>query len=378
MAEERNQKPTLKRIQQARQKGQVTRSKELNITLLFSFGGMTLFFTAKNILLAITNMMEHAFTVSRETIINAEHGNYSFIWHDIFQLIFTLLPFFLVTCIVILLSPYLLGGYVFSTYRINPNLNHMNPIQGLKRIFSFNSIIESIKLLIKFLLIVLIFFFFLNFYSKKIFYLHDNDLPTALFSSKILFIQSFVFIFLALLLTTAIDIAYQIWHQLIKLKMSLQEIKQEVKESDVNPDVKKHRRKIAQRILKHKKIAPITKADVIIIDSNHLAIALHYQKTKSAPTLIAKGTGHMANHLIKVAEQHQIEILSLPDLAQSIYHDTELYGEIPTNLYSAIAKVFAYIYQLKCYQSGIGPKPSPLTDLPTSKKFTTPQQDNLE
>lgn len=368
-SQERTQQATPKRRQQAREKGQIPRSKELNVAFLLLSSGISLVIIGPNIYQAFADIMQHSFVVTRD---NATSTGYIFevVRNDVKLIVKALLPFFIVVFITALCTPMLLGGFIFSTKSLAPKFERINPLKGIKRIFSLNSIVELVKAIIKFLIIGLVVFLFVKYNYKTLFQLYDFELPVAMQQAKNLLSGNFIFICFSLLFVASLDIPYQLWQHHSKLKMTTQEIKEESKESEASPEVKKRIRSNQQRISQNRMIQEIPKADVIITNPTHFAVALRYQTAiDAAPTVIAKGGDHMAHQIINLAKQHKIEVLSSPALARSIYFSTELYAEIPAGLYRAVAQVLAYIYQLKRFKSGLGQKPDTLGDLNIPDEF---------
>ena len=193
---------------------------------------------------------------------------------------------------------------------------------------------------------------------------YDYDLPNALSKAKILIGENFILICIILFLIASADIPYQLWQHNTKLKMTLHEVKEEAKESEISQEIKKRIRSAQQRISQNRMIQELPKADIVLTNPTHFAVALRYQTAvDSAPTVVAKGADHMAHQIVNLAKQHKVEVLSSPALARSIYHNTELFAEIPAGLYRAVAQVLAYIYQLKRYKSGQAELPAALGEL---------------
>ena len=189
--------------------------------------------------------------------------------------------------------------------------------------------------------------------------------------------QNYLYLCLALVLIAAVDVPYQLWQHSNRLKMTTQDVKDESKQSEVNQEVKGKIKQAQHRISQNRMIREVPNADVVITNPTHFAVALRYKVGKDqAPLLVAKGVELMAEQIKHIAKQHKVEIISAPPLSRAIYYSTELFHEVPSGLYKSVAKVLAYIYQLKRFRSGLAEKPEAPDELPIPLElYIEPKED---
>ncbi|ASQ45373.1 Flagellar biosynthetic protein FlhB [Legionella clemsonensis] len=214
--------------------------------------------------------------------------------------------------------------------------------------FSLKGMVEMAKALIKFLLVVVVAIVVLWWKISFLLNLADFSLSNAITSGLGTVAQCFLLISASLILIAAVDVPFQ-WHEHNKqLKMTKQELKDEYKETEGKPEVKSHIRKVQQEMARKRMMSEIPKADVVLTNPTHYAVALNYkQQGNKAPVVVAKGKDLIALQIIRVAQANYIPSLTVPTLARAIYFSTELNAEIPRGLYVAVAQVLAYIFQLK-------------------------------
>lgn len=355
--QEKTHQPTARRREEAFKQGQIPRSKELNTTLLMISCVGVLIFISNSLWADLQTIMKSSLSLNHQTLINTD-SMFIILISALKKMGFTLLPLFAIIFLVSLISPIILGGWMFNPSLLLPKLEKLNPLNGIKKMFSLNSIAELGKSFLKFFLIALIGYFFISSSRNEFFSLEQENLSIAISHMFSLISSNALYLLSALILIASIDVPYQLWSYTKKLKMSTQEIREEAKQSEVRPEVKQKVRQIQQKMLQNRMIREIPKADMIITNPTHFAVAIKYDEKKhAAPKLVAKGKDLMALQIRLIAEQHHIEIISIPPLARSLFYTTELYHEIPKGLYMAVAQVLAYLYQLKRFRSGYGQEP---------------------
>lgn len=345
--QERTEEATPKRHREAREKGQLARSRELTTFAMLLMSGIGILLLGDRIIESLLTIMRDNFQLSREQIYDSSKMPALFLKEAISSL-WALSPLLFLLALAALLAPMALGGWAFSAEAISVKLDRINPINGIKRIFSWKSIIEIIKALAKFGLIAVVASFFMWKLRNELIVLGDQDILVSIRKSGDILIWSFIALSAPLLLVVAIDVPFQLWDHAKQLRMSLQEIKDENKESDGNPEIKGRIRNLQREMARKRMMAEVPRADVIITNPTHYAVALKYDQSKvRAPIVVAKGMDLIALQIRSISNIYKIPIISSPALSRSIYHSTALNKEIPAGLYMAVAQILAYVYQLK-------------------------------
>lgn len=365
--QERTEEATEKRLRESREKGQVARSKELT-TLLLVMGGAVLFmFFGKYFSSTMLQVVHDGLTVTRAQAFDLQLGINKSI-ELLIHIGLAFLPFLLVLFVLAIFSAIVVGGLVFSFDAISPKLERMDPIKGIKKMFSVKSVVELSKALLKFSLVALTFICVMSFKLPEIFTLDKAPLEIGVILSTQTLVLGLLLMGLALILIAAIDVPFVMWDHARQLKMTKQEIKDEAKDTEGKPEVKGKQRQIQREIARRRQIANVPTADVIITNPEHYAVAVKYNENMSAPVVVAKGVDLIAEMIKKVAKAHRIPFVRAPEIARSIYYNVELEAEIPSGLYLAVAQILAYVYEVKHFRPGQGPYPS----LP--KRFDIPEE----
>lgn len=362
-AQERSQEPTEKRKQESKEKGQIARSKDLNTFVMLFINSLILYFVGKLAFYQLSEFMQTIFTFSSQDVLLTEQVYSKFVLGlKAFTLI--LLPLLFVAILFVLITPSLFGGWNFSKESIKFQFKKINPFSGLKRMVSMKSFAEFFKSILKFLLILAFGLSYIVWQQENILNLAQLPLHSAIYQGMIILIFGFVFMMFAMLIIMAIDIPLQQWEHNKQLKMTFQEIKDERKQTDGSPEVKKRIQEVRQSIMSQRLKQDLPNADVIITNPTHYAVAIQYNKQNNqAPIVIAKGKDWMAQQIKKLAKEYNIAVISQPPLARALFHTTEMQMEIPAGLYIAVAKVLAYIYQLRRFEKGYTAKPKALNPL---------------
>lgn len=363
--QEKTESPTQKRIEDSRKKGQVARSKELNTLFILMTGILGLLWTMPNVLGQFEAISAMSFTPSREEIFDAQ-----FLIEAVFvaieKILFIVLPILLMIFIGTILSSLLLGGWNLSAEAMAFKFDRLDPIQGFKRLISWNGIAELIKSLAKFLLIATVATTLLWFVKFDLLELGTMTFTKAMKAGLSIVLWIALAVTSSLIIVALLDIPFQLWQHNKKLKMTKQEIKDELKETEGRPEVRSRIRKLQQETSQRRMMSEVPTADVILTNPSHFAVALRYDKLASgAPKVVAKGTDLVAQKICEIAEGSEVPIYSSPPLTRAIYYSTELDREIPAGLYMAVAQILAYVYQLKSFKKGLSPRPDkPKKDLP--------------
>ncbi|GGB50026.1 flagellar biosynthesis protein FlhB [Shewanella inventionis] len=359
-SQERTEEPTSKRLEQAREKGQVARSKELGTAAVLLAASVGFAMTGPSIAISLYTMMKQIFTMERDQIFDT---NSMFrVWGVVGnELAWPLLSFIALLAFVSFLGNIVLGGMSFSVKAFMPKGSKMNPMNGFKRMFGTQALVELTKGIAKFSVVALSAYFLLRFYFYDILMLSNDHLPGNVYHALDLLVWMFILLCSSMLFIVVIDVPFQIWNHNKQLKMTKQEVKDEYKDTEGKPEVKSRIRQMQYEMAQRRMMSEVPKADVIVVNPEHYAVAVKYDVTRSsAPFLVAKGVDDVAFKIREIAREHNVAIVSAPPLARAIYHTTKIDQQVPEGLFTAVAQVLAYVFQLRQYQKGKGRKPKPI------------------
>ncbi len=362
--QERTESATPKRLREAREKGQIARSRELNtmVLVLATAGGML--FLGTGLLHGLGDLMRESLHLTRSAAFDAGAGPHAFM-HAVVEVLVRFAPLGLIMLFAALLAPLALGGWLFSPEALGFKWDRLDPVRGFGRLLSVRSLMELLKSLAKFVLLVAIASALLWRKSGTILGLGTEPLGVALPHLAYMLGWSLVTLCLGLVVIAAVDVPYQLWDHARDMKMTRQEVRDEFKETDGRPEVKAQIRRMQREMSKRRMMAEVPKADVIVTNPTHYAVALRYDQSRMrAPRVVAKGGDLIAEQIRKIGAEHGVAILSAPPLARALYFSTELGREIPAGLYLAVAKVLAYVYQLRSRGAEPGSEPIPDLEIP--------------
>ncbi|KEY90368.1 flagellar biosynthetic protein [Candidatus Photodesmus katoptron] len=355
--QERTEPATPKRLQQAREQGQIARSKELTSASVLIIGSITLILFGKILANELFVIMSRLFTLNHEEVFDFSKLGYIALT-SLANLFSQLILILIILFFTAFISSISVGGIIFSVQATIPKLSKINPLNGFQRMIGLQSWIELIKAILKVLLISGTAFYLIYISKSDLFQLSIDIFPQNIFHSIDILLNFILIISCSLLAIVIIDIPFQIWQHSNQLKMTKQEVKDEQKEIDGKPEIKGRIRKIQREIAQRRMMTDIQEADVIIINPEHFSVAIRYKPNKDkAPIVLAKGIDYMAFKIQEAARKHDIHIILVPELARSLYYSTKLGQEIPDGLFMAIAQILAYIFQLKQYQKYGGEQP---------------------
>lgn len=345
--QERSEAATPKRLHDAREKGQIPRSRELNTVTMMLAAAIGLLAMGQGILRDLTGLMQHTLSIDRARIFDSQSGTTA-LMDAIFEALLILAPLLALFTLAAILAPLALGGWSFSPQAMGFKWDKLDPIKGFGRMFSWRGLMELAKSLAKFALLAAIAGAFLWYYADEFMGLGQESLESALAHVGSLLIWGFVILSASLIVVAGIDVPFQLWDHARQLRMTRQEVRDELKETDGRPEVKGHIRRMQREMARRRMMQEVPKADVVITNPTHYAVALRYDAGRmGAPRVVAKGADLISVQIRAVATEHRIPILSAPPLARSLYHHTELNQEIPAGLYLAVAQILAYVFQLR-------------------------------
>jgi len=362
--QEKTEQATPKRLREAREKGQIARSRDLNslILLLVASGGILVF--GKAMLAGMVRQMYSGFMLSRDVLFDSFQLQHS-MGKALVDALLAFAPLLGLLFITALLAPMALGGWSFSLKSVAPDWGKLNPAKGFGRMFSRRAPVEGLKAFAKFAVVAIASSILLSRWAGDIFLLGNEPLRIGLAHTAHIVGWSFIAVSSVLILIAAVDVPFQLWDHTNKLKMTRQEVKDEQKQTDGSPEIKGRIRAVQRQMAQHRMMEDVPEADVIVTNPTHYAVALRYDRDGSgSPAVVAKGADLMAGQIRKIARANDVAIVEAPPLARALYFNTDIGQEIPAGLYVAVAQLLAYVYQLKNMQAAGQQVPEPPVDLP--------------
>lgn len=350
---EKTEPATAKKLKDAREEGKVAKSKELTA----AFGLIVLFLCLKIFISYVGENLIHIFPViynSMADFVKMNEGALSaqavssLFFDVIIRWLLIVLPFFAFGFVITILISIIQVGWTVSTKPMKPELSKFNPIHGFKRIFSKDSLFQLLLSVIKIGLIVYIAYSSLKDRVHDLFILYDLSLKQAVALVGTLIIDVGLKISLVYLVIGIADFAYQKFKFNDDMKMTKQEVKDEYKNTEGDPQIKGRQRRKMQEVSQRRMMQDVPKADVVITNPTHLAVAIKYDANVSAaPVVLAKGEDYLAQKIKEVARDHHIDIVENKPLARMLYHNVDIGAEIPPELYQAVAEVLAVVFQTR-------------------------------
>lgn len=366
--QERTEPATPKRIADARAKGDVPRSKELNTVLMLLVSVIGIGLLGGYGVKAYRQLAARQWRVNRDQLFDNE-SLLNGLYIPLIDAIWIAAPFLALMFLTVFIGPLFMGGWVFSIKSLKFDLKKLNPLTGIKKIFGIQGLAELLKALMKVVLLVGVSVYMFDIYKKDFQGLGALPLEQAVSESFSIIFQITMVLILTLGLVALVDVPYQKWSYAKKLRMSFQEVKEENKEQQGNPEVKSKIRQLQQANANRKMLLDVPKADVIIVNPTHYSIALVYDDDLVAPVVVAKGVDHIALKIREIAVKSEVAIFSAPPLARALHHHTDIGETIPSELYLAVAQVLAYVLQVKEASFEDRRHLKPPTDLPVPREY---------
>lgn len=370
--QEKTEEPSARRLQKSREEGQVARSRELT-TFVILFGGVLMLWALGSTMYQNLGLvMEQAFLFERLQV--SEPGP---MLQNVLELgqsaLFSLLPLFAVMMLLALVAPALLGGWVVSAKAMAPKLSKLNPIKGLKRVFSTQALAELGKAIAKSVLVGSVLMLFLWDQKANFLRLMSLEVKQALGEAMSMAALACFLMILTLLVVVAFDVPFQLFTHTKKLRMSKEEVKRENKETEGDPHVKGKIRQQQQAMARRRMMSEVPQADVIVTNPTHYAVALKYDDSNmGAPRVVAKGTDLVAQRIRELGDEHKVPRLEAPPLARALHTHVDLGHEIPAPLYTAVAEVLAWAFQLKRSREGAAITPPTPTNITVPDDYEVP------
>ena len=367
--EDRTEEPTARKLQKAREDGQIARSVELSAAGVTIGAIAVLFFSGAFFTERLADGFASAFVFDRKVLESPSllPGIFLSRLGDGLVLVS---PIFLVTLVVAVLATAAFGGLNFSTKLLEPKFDKLNPLAGLKRMFGLKAGFELGKAIAKFLVVSGLLAWVLMDNISTLATLGAMSIEPALATTGALITRSALIVAFGLVLIALVDVPYQYFDFMKRMRMSRQEVKDEMKDMEGQPEVRAQIRKRQREIATRKMMAKVKDADVVITNPDHFSVALSYDPTSDgAPVLVAKGIDHLAFRIRDEARKNGVQIFEAPPLARSLYYTTELDEAVPEALYVPVAQVIAYVFSLSSVRPGVQPMQRPNPKVPQGMRF---------
>ncbi|WP_110687233.1 flagellar biosynthesis protein FlhB [Salinicola aestuarinus] len=362
--QEKTEPATPRRLEKAREEGQIARSRELATFLLLVSGVFGLWLTGSTLYGELGGVMEQAFLFDRSMAFDSSRM-LSHVWTLGEKALFALIPLFALFAVAAMLGPLLLGGWLMSAKSMKPQIGKLNPFKGLKRMFSSQALAELGKAIAKSVLVGGVGVIYLMSKRDTLISLMEMSLSQALATAMRITAIGCALIAMSMIFVVMIDVPYQLWSHAKKLRMSKEDIRQEHKESEGDPHVKGRIRSQQQAMARRRMMSKVPEADVIVTNPTHYAVALCYDQTSvAAPRVVAKGADEVAARIREIGDENNIPRLEAPPLARALHRHVDLDHEIPAALYTAVAEVLAWAFRLKEVENEGGDVPPTPQDLP--------------
>ncbi len=363
--QERTEDPTPKRLREARERGQVPRSREFSGMAVTLFGACGVLLLTPGLIGNIASLFRHVYALPATRTLDNQLLLATF-GDAVLQTLLALTPFLLLVTVAAACAPLLIGGWVLSIQQVQFKAEKLNPLKGFKRMFSVRALVELAKALGKFLLVAVFTGVLLVMLWEPLLALRNSALPVGLRDAGWMMGWSFIVLSTALVLIAVIDVPFQIWQHKKQLRMTRQEVRDEMKDTEGKPEVRSRIRQLQQQLAQARMLEEVPRADVVITNPEHFSVALRYdEKRMRAPVVVAKGMDLVALRIREVATTHDVAIVEAALLARALHASTDLRQPIPTQLYLAVAQVLAFVLQLRMAEKrGVKPPQPPSPEVP--------------
>lgn len=371
-SQDRNLPASERKLAKARKDGQLPRSRDLSNLAVLGVGAVTLLTLAPWVFGRLQLALHHQLRFGADTLLHPLQM-LDRLQNMTLAGLGVALAFAAIVLVAAVGSTIAAGGWVVTSKPITPDLTRLNPISGFGKMFSKEKLVETGKLLAITIVLGIVAWLYLRGSIETVASMVLQPSPRAIAMLGEWLTMGVALLLLVVFAVAMFDVPVQLLLHKSRLKMSHQEVKQEHKESDGNPQLKGRQRQRAREMANSRSIQAVPKADFVLMNPTHFAVALRYdERTMAAPQVIAKGADLLAFRIREVAQQHAVPVLQSPMLARALYAHAELEGEIPAALYTAVAQVLAYVYRLKAAMRGEGPMPEEQPD-----PFVPPDLDPL-
>ncbi|WP_043695307.1 flagellar biosynthesis protein FlhB [Luteibacter sp. 9133] len=345
--EDKTESPSDKRLREAREKGDLPRSRDLSTAVVVLAGVATLIASRDQMSMHAANIMHVGLRYGRDDLF-AANGLYHALMTAVMEGFWMLAPVFIATMIASVAAPTLMGGLNFSFEALVPKFDRLDPIKGFGRLVSLNGLVELGKSVLKLILIGGTLVWFLRKSTTEMYMGGTGPVAEGIARAFGIFGHASLIFAVALGAVALVDAPWQKYSFTKKMKMTKQEVKDEHKESEGSPELKSKVRQMQHQMARRRMMEDVPTADVIVTNPTHFAVALKYDENRmGAPRVVAKGVDVLAQQIRDVAGGAKIPVVEAPPLARALYATTEIGREIPSALYVAVAQILAYVFRLK-------------------------------
>ena len=363
-SQDRTLEPSAKRLADARREGQVPRSRYLSHLMVLGTAVLGLSLLGAQLSQACHRVLVRGLSFDLAAVSDPVKMTARLAELTV-DAAWAALPLLAALLASSLAAPLIIGGWNFAPGTVAPRFSRLDPLNGIQRFFSLSALLDLGKVALVAILLSAVGAYYIAGHMSEFASLSLQSLPAAAGHLSSILLGAFMLLAGTLAVSVAIDVPYQITHYRAMLRMTLQEARQEEKESQGDPRIKMQVRRVMREMARKRMMAAVPKADVVVTNPTHFAVALKYlQERHRAPVLVAKGMGAVAERILAVAHENGVPSLQAPPLARALYRHVEIGAEIPAVLYTAVAQVLAYVYQLKRYHNGQAQRPQEPGDIP--------------
>jgi flagellar biosynthetic protein FlhB len=347
MGGERTEEPSQRRLQEARERGQIPRSRELTNFATMIGGSAALVAIGGTVAAHLSQLMRRSLSIDEKSLRTTDSMAAS-LGDACISAVTAVLPVFGALICMVLLASVVLGGWNFSSKALTPDFSRLSPLSGIKRLFGLHGISELAKALLKCLVVSAVCAAIVSSIFGDVLALGRMAPRAAISRGAGLLSWAFVWLCASLALVAIVDVPLQIFQFKRALRMTRQELRDESKELDGRPETKQRIRQMQQTLARRRMMHKVPAADVLIVNPTHFAVALKYDPKKMrAPVVLAKGVDLVAQNIRRIAEEHRVPVFESPKLARALYRSTDLNKEIPSGLYVAVAQILSYIFRVR-------------------------------
>jgi flagellar biosynthesis protein FlhB len=347
MGGERTEEPSQRRLQEARERGQIPRSRELTNFATMIGGSAALVAIGGTVAAHLSQLMRRSLSIDVKSLRSTDSMTAS-LGDACISAVTAILPVFGTLICMVLLASVVLGGWNFSSKALTPDFSRLSPLSGIKRLFGLHGVSELAKALLKCLVVSAVCAAIVSSIFGDVLALGRMAPRVAVSRGAGLLSWAFVWLCASLALVAIVDVPLQLFQFKRSLRMTRQEVRDESKELDGRPETKQRIRQMQQTLARRRMMHKVPTADVLIVNPTHFAVALKYDPKKMrAPVVLAKGVDLVAQNIRRIAEEHRVPVFESPKLARALYRSTDLNKEIPAGLYVAVAQILSYIFRVR-------------------------------
>jgi len=367
--EDRTEQPTEKRLREARERGDVPRSRELGNVAVLGAASIALLSTGAHIASTARTWLHDALVID-PAMVGQHDRMLAHAGRLVVDLLLPFAPVIGVTLLACLIGPAVMGSLRISGQALQPDFKRLSPLAGLSRMYGRDSLVELFKSLLRVALVGGVGAWVVRGALPQLASMSRMDLDVAIATGMHTLLGALLAMAMAMGLLAAIDVPWQRFRHRSRLKMTKQELRDELKQTEGNPEIKARVRQVARQMAQRRMMEAVPTADVVITNPTHYAVALKYEAGRQrAPRVVAKGADEIALAIRDVAGKHRVTVVEAPPLARALYRHGQIDREIPVNLYAAVAQVLSYVYQLKRWHPMHGPMPV-LSEVPVDPRLS--------